>query len=152
MLLPMEVEPPIVQGRETWRATVLDFKGAALPTGSTGSGIEGRIPPMDLWTTRRSVSCLRWTWQSPRGAAGFEHGVENEQQLAHHGYQRHFGWFTSRAQAQVKRLEHWIAPHRGNRGHIQRPTYARPAARNLALATQGSAITVEWRHAGQRRG
>jgi Transposase len=34
-------------------ATVLDFKGSALPTASRGSGIEGRIPPVDLWTTRR---------------------------------------------------------------------------------------------------
>jgi hypothetical protein len=42
-----------------WRATVLDVKGVALPTASTGSGIEGRIPPVDLWTTRRLVSCLR---------------------------------------------------------------------------------------------
>jgi hypothetical protein len=30
-------------------ATALKVKEGALPTGSTGSGIEGRIPPVDLW-------------------------------------------------------------------------------------------------------
>jgi hypothetical protein len=39
-----------VSGNRVVEATVLDFKGAALPTASTGSGIEGRIPPVDLWT------------------------------------------------------------------------------------------------------
>src|SRR5215469_5852995 len=58
------------------------------------------------------------TWPSPPDAAGLEHGVENEQQLAHHGDQRHFGGFTGRSQAQVKRLEHWVAEQRGNRRHV----------------------------------
>ena len=51
--------------RAAERATVLDFKRDALPTASTGSGTEGRIPPVDLWTTRRLVSCLRWDMAEP---------------------------------------------------------------------------------------
>ena len=35
-------------------ATVLKMEGA-LPTGSTGSGIEWRIPPVDLWATTPST-------------------------------------------------------------------------------------------------
>src|SRR5262245_13565912 len=91
-----------------------------------------------LWTYgqrgARSAVC-GGTWQSPPSAAGFEHGVENEQQLAHHGDQRDFAWFTRRAQAQVKRLEHWIAPHRGNRRHIQGSAQPGAATRDPALPT-----------------
>src|SRR5262249_57286347 len=43
--------PLFLQGEESTKATVLDFKGAALPPGATGSGIDGRIPPVGLWTT-----------------------------------------------------------------------------------------------------
>jgi len=39
------------------RATVLGVKWlGALPTGPTGVGILGGIPPVDLWTTRRSFT------------------------------------------------------------------------------------------------
>jgi len=37
-------------------------KGRALPTGSTGSGIALRIPPVDLWTTRLKILDRRCRW------------------------------------------------------------------------------------------
>ena len=60
-------------------------RGTRCPQGrqALGSKEESR-----LWTCGQrgapSAVC-GGTRQSPPGAAGFEHGVENEQQLAHHG-------------------------------------------------------------------
>ena len=79
-----------------------------------------------------SVSLGGGTWRPP-GGLGFKHGVENEEQLVHRGDERHLCRLTARAQALIKRPQHWIAPHRSNRGQIQDPAQPFSAALDLAL-------------------
>ena len=61
-----------------------------------------------LWTCGQRAAALREfgtcrTWWPPRGF-GFEHGVENRQQLARHRDQSHLGRFPGNAQAQIEEL------------------------------------------------
>jgi hypothetical protein len=44
---------PIPTGARKSEATVLRVQVGGWPTGSTGSGIFRKIPPVDLWATRR---------------------------------------------------------------------------------------------------
>jgi hypothetical protein len=68
----------------------------------------------------------------------------------HRGDQRHLGRFTDRAQAQIERPQHGIAPHRSHRGQIQDPAQPFTTALDLALPAQGAAVAIERRHSRQR--
>ena len=71
----------------------------ALPTGPTGVGIFGGIPPVDLWATRGSFT--RRAWRAPDGVM-LEHRIEDGEQLAHHGSERNLGGFAAPPQPAVK--------------------------------------------------
>ncbi len=59
----------------------------------------------------------RGAWWPPV-SLGFEHHVEDGEQLAHRGDQRHLGWLARGAQPQVEGPQHWIAAHCADRGDV----------------------------------
>src|ERR1700677_877157 len=89
-------------------------------------------------------------WRAP-DSFRFKHCIENEKQLVHRSDERHFGWLTGRAQALIKRPQHWIPPDRSKRARVQDPAQPLTAALDLALPAQGAAVAIERRHARQRR-
>src|ERR1700734_1276684 len=71
----------------------------------------------------------------------FDHDVENADQLAHAGDQRHFLWFALGNQAVVKGLQDWIVLcRRPEAGHIE--YLARPAASALDVPLASTPATV----------
>src|SRR5260370_16647529 len=56
----------------------------------------------------------------PPGRVGFEHRVENDQQLAHGGDDRDFGRFTGGAQPAIEAAQQRVAANRGQGGPVQR--------------------------------
>jgi len=121
---------------------VLEVKSLdMLPTGSTGSGIEGNLPLGDLWATLPTLSgCV--TERIP-GRVMFEHGIEDSEQLAHGGNQRDLGRFTALAQALVKSTQCRLMTDCGQGRHIERGTHLRAAAEDRAWAAPRPALTVE---------
>src|ERR1019366_265167 len=107
----------------------------------TGSGIEGNLPPVDLWATLPTLSgCV--TERIP-GRVMFEHGIEDSEQLAHGGNQRDLGRFTALAQALVKSTQCRLMTDCGQGRHIERGTHLRAAAEDRAWAAPRPALTVE---------
>src|SRR5215207_6089688 len=81
-------------------------------------------------------------WRPPGGAVP-EHSVEDDEQLAHAGHQRHLLGFTGAYQPLVERLYSRVAA-RGHQGtHVQRRPHPRPAAPDGALASKDARVTVQ---------
>src|SRR5215208_154490 len=73
-------------------------------------------------------------WRPPGGAVP-EHSVEDDEQLAHAGHQRHLLGFTGAYQPLVERLYSRVAA-RGHQGtHVQCRPHPTPTAPNGALAS-----------------
>jgi hypothetical protein len=68
----------------------------------------------------------------------------------HCGDQRHLGRFTGRAQAQIERPRHGIAPHRRHRGQIQDPAQPFTATLDFTLPAQRATVAIERCHSRKR--
>src|ERR1700683_444648 len=82
-------------------------------------------------------------WRPPDGPM-FEHGVENDQQLAHGRGERQLGGFTAAAKTQIKSLECGIETHCRESGHVEHGPDLSASAPHCAFAAQGAAVAVEW--------
>src|SRR5215207_5392546 len=80
-------------------------------------------------------------WRPPGGAVP-EHSVEDDEQLAHAGHQRHLLGFTGAYQPLVERLYSRVAAggHQGT--HVQRRPHPWPTAPDGALASKDARVTV----------
>ena len=75
---------------------------------------------------------------------GFNHRIQDREELAHRCRHRHFLGFPSREQPLIEGFDHWVNTSRGQRGHVQdRPDFRAPAA-NMARAGSLAAIVIEW--------
>jgi hypothetical protein len=59
---------------------------------------------------------------------GFEHGVEDEQQLAHGGGERDLGRLAVAPQAPIELGEHRVAAHCAKCRHVEHAAHCGPAA------------------------
>jgi hypothetical protein len=80
----------------------------------------------------------------------FHHGVEDAQQLAHAGHQRHFFEFSCRKQTLVKRFDNRVVASRYQGGHVQRTTHRGTSPTDAAPALELARIMVVRRHPDQR--
>ena len=67
-----------------------------------------------------------------------QHGIENDQQLAHAGGKRRFGMFAPGAQAQIENSDGWIAADSRHRRHVQYPPDLGASAPDATTAVQGT--------------
>ena len=79
-----------------------------------------------------------------------EHGVENDEQLAHAGGEGRFRVFPARPQLSVKVLDDWIGTNRGDHGHVQDAPDLGPTTPDTTAAAQATAVAVKGRQSGQR--
>ena len=80
---------------------------------------------------------------------GFEHGVKDEQELAHRGSERNLGWFAALAQAAVEGVQGWITAHCRERGHVEYGPHPGAAAEDRFVALSASALAAERRYPDQ---
>ncbi len=79
-----------------------------------------------------------------------EHRIQDGQQFAHTGDQRHLFGFSCRNQPRVKRFYHWIESGCDECGHVQRGSHSRPATKDGSSASHGTSILVYRRNAHER--
>src|SRR5260370_20396017 len=80
-------------------------------------------------------------WRPP-GRVGFEHRVEDDQQLAHGCDDRDLGRFAGRPQAPIKAAQHWVTANRGEGGHVQRTAHLGAAAEDRTVPAPSTALMV----------
>src|SRR2546425_2541819 len=73
----------------------------------------------------------------------FHHRIENRQQLAHAGGQRHFLRFAGLAEAVIERADHRIAAGGGHRCHVQHGPDGGASPPAGAGAAQGATVPVQ---------
>ena len=80
------------------------------------------------------------------------HGIKNNQQLAHAGGKCTFGVLTPGAQLQIKGSDDRIAADSRHRRHVKDASDLSASAPDATAAAQGAAVTIKGRQAGQCRG
>src|SRR5215207_5215551 len=74
----------------------------------------------------------------PPGSTVFEDGVEDREQLAHAGHQRHLLRFAGRQKTLVEFLHYRVAAGGDQGAHIQRPSDLGPPSPHATTAAQGA--------------
>src|SRR6476659_1116657 len=99
-------------------------------------------------TTTERLSCessgLPWATVS-------KHGVEDREELAHGGGEGDFPGAAGRHEALVKGPDRRVVLDRRQGGHVQHAPDVGPAAPDHPAPAEGSAVTGDWRQAGQGR-
>src|SRR5947209_12483984 len=93
----------------------------------------------------------RLSWLSsalPSGVVA-DHGVEDGEELAHHGREGELFSFSGGGQPLVERLKKGIVAAGDEGGHVEGTAHLGPAAPGRALATHFSAVAVEGSDADQ---
>ena len=83
------------------------------------------------------------------GRAMLEHGIQNEQQLAHAGYESQLLRLTSRQQPLVEVPDDGVAAAAHQRSHVQGSANPGASAPDGPLDSQGAAVPVEGSHSHQ---
>lgn len=73
-----------------------------------------------------------------------EHRIQDGQQLAHTGNQRHFFGFSCCNQPHVKRFYHWIEAGCYECSHVKRAPHSRPTTKNGSSASHGARVPIDW--------
>ncbi len=73
-----------------------------------------------------------------------EHRIQDGQQLAHTGNQRHFFGFSCCNQPHVKRFYHWIEAGCYECSHIKRAPHSRPTTKDGSSASHGARVPIDW--------
>jgi hypothetical protein len=81
----------------------------------------------------------------------FDHGIENDQELAHARRERHLLRFPRSTQALIEGPDHRIEPGRDERAHIEDRAHLRPSAPDRASPPQRAAVAIQRRHADEGR-
>src|ERR1041384_3938326 len=76
----------------------------------------------------------------------FEQTIHEDNQFAHAGHQRHFGFLARRAQPQVAGFENTIMLHRAQRGHVDRASHRGPSAGTVPHTLRSAAVAVVGGH------
>src|SRR4051812_3543841 len=80
----------------------------------------------------------------------FDHRVQDREELAHHGDQRHFGWFAPIAKPAIEARQRRVPPTRNQRRHVERGTRATPASKDDALPALRATVAIKGGDADQR--
>src|SRR5712664_4527087 len=113
---------------------------ALTPSAHRPFGLAGARSETERRVCARSAQCI------PAGIpllAPLDHDVENADQLAHAGDQRHLLFFPLGNQAIVKGLQDWIVLcRRPKAGHIEHVASPAASALDVPLASTSSAVVI----------
>lgn len=79
-----------------------------------------------------------------------EHCVQDSQQLAYTGNQRHFFGFSCGKQSHVKHLYYRVKAGCDKRCHVQGCSYTSPAAKDGSSPSHRARVPVYWNHTDKR--